>query len=107
MVHNCLTYALDRWIAEGGYIVWRKSEHWPVPHMLHVAPDGTISSYVPPEKLNHPLQALVGFDGEVRNTDPVLLARPMTAWGVFTGACLLLGGVLVWAAGRWIKRIKS
>lgn len=101
MPRNCLTHALDKLHAEGGYVRLRRSKYWSSMHVMHESVEGHLSSYVPPEDLLHPAAALLGFDGEVRDTDPIELARPMTTWGIVFSAWLLAFGVLVWAAGRW------
>lgn len=33
---NCVTYALGRVHRVGGYLLIRLSEHWGVPHMMHI-----------------------------------------------------------------------
>jgi hypothetical protein len=54
---NCFTYALEKWISEGGYLLIRKSHlsdefnltkwnplYW-VPHFLHRSKDKVITQY--------------------------------------------------------------
>jgi len=55
---QCLYYALDKWNETGGYIVFRKSTHWCMPHVLHLN-DKTnrLTHYVPPEDLKYQLHA--------------------------------------------------
>ena len=100
---NCLSYALDKWHEEGGYIVLRKSSHWGMPHVLHEAQDGTITHYVPPRALEKPVQALWGFAGEVRVGDGAVRG-PMPLLGIVVGAWLLAIGAMGWAIGRLWRR---
>ena len=56
--NNCLTYAIRKWLAEGGYVLVRKSliarfHHVPrwhplnlVPHFLHQSMDGKITQMI-------------------------------------------------------------
>ncbi|THF55911.1 hypothetical protein [Pseudothauera rhizosphaerae] len=43
---NCLTFALNAWHADGGYLVARRSAHWGVPHLIVVTPEG-LQHYAP------------------------------------------------------------
>lgn len=108
---NCLTHALTKWREEGGYIVFRKSEHWGVPHVLHVSTEGEFSSYVPKGRLPHPLLAIFGFEGEEIDQDNEYNAKPMKTTSIVAGSVLLLGGAVIWATGRawargsaWVKQ---
>ncbi len=59
---NCLTYALGKYLREGGYLLVRQSlaarmfgvSHWSpirlVPHFLHMTEDGVVTQYVPTEE---------------------------------------------------------
>lgn len=101
---NCNSVALDRIHTEGGYVVARMSRHtrWWM-HAMHVSVDGTINSYVPPAPLDHPLRALVGFDGEEIHDDPVRFARPCPKRALVISAWILAFGVTVWAIDRWVR----
>ena len=61
-MNNCLTYAIGKWIKEGGYILIRRSHfykdfnlswwhplYW-LPHFLHRSPGKTITQYSPTEE---------------------------------------------------------
>lgn len=99
---QCLEYALNKWYDEGGYLMFRKSDHWFVPHALHQAKDGTITHFVPKERtLKKPWYSLFGFDGEVVVADPSP-AEKMPWLGMFVGTLLLLilGGL--WALRRFV-----
>lgn len=102
---NCLTDALDRLHDLGGYVGVRRSEHWPVAHALHVTREGRIASYAPPGKLDHPLQALAGFEGELHDDDPAALAQPMSIAGIVVSAWLCAFGATIWAISRGLRRI--
>lgn len=94
---HCLAYALHKWRADGGYIVLRKSEHWCVPHVMHLSADRRVlTHYVPPGKLKQPWHALFGFEGVIRVEDTAP-APKMSRAGVLLGivALLLLGAL--WA----------
>lgn len=100
---NCLTYALDRWRREGGYLVFRRSTHWPVPHVLHLSNDmSELRHFVPPADLKRPWHALRGFDGVVLDEDNGS-AEPVSTAGVVVGAGLLFVLSVAWAARRWLN----
>ena len=60
---NCLSTVLDRLVTDGGYGAFRGSSHssWGM-HVLHISPHG-VAHYAPGATLDHPAQALAGFDG--------------------------------------------
>lgn len=100
---QCLWHALDLWHAEGGYLVFRKSTHWFIPHVMHLSADkGELSHYVPPDTLKKPWHSVGGFQGIIR-VDDNHEAKPMSLPGMFVGTLLLLilGGV--WSIRRLIK----
>lgn len=62
MIENCLTYAVSKYIKEGGYILMRRSLfsedfdlskwhplYW-MPHFLHRSKDKVITQYSPTDK---------------------------------------------------------
>ena len=100
---NCLAYARNAWHTDGGALRIVRSTHWGMPHVLHEAPDGTVTHYVPHHDLDKPVQALVGFAGEVRVGDDVARG-PMPLHGIVLGAVLLLVGACGWGLKRLIWR---
>lgn len=103
---NCLYYALDRWHAEGGYLVLRRTAHptrlWHAPHILHVGSEG-LTHYAPGATLGHPVQALVGFDGVVWDRD-LADAPAVSVRGVLLSGVLAFVGALMWAARHVTRR---
>lgn len=97
---NCLSLALDRWHESGGWLGCRRSKYWTVGHVVYVSPEGRIESYVPPGELAHPLQALVGFEAELREFDPPELARPIPISGIVWSAWLFALGATGWGVSR-------
>lgn len=100
---QCLFHALDRWAEEGGYLVLRRSVHWPVPHVLHVSERSGLTHYAPPDKLRRPWHSVFGFRGAVvfGDSDP---APPMSRTGVVLGALILLVLGSWWAIRRGWRR---
>lgn len=97
---NCLTHALDQWVKHGGYVAFRRSHHWDVPHAVWLSEDRkTLTSYVPPHPLEEPWHSLYGFEGEVRNWD-VCDREPISQNGVVVGAFLLFVMALWWRIKR-------
>jgi len=47
---NCLTFALRKWRAEGGYIVIRKSRYGWWPHFLHMDAETRVLTHLVPVK---------------------------------------------------------
>ena len=66
---QCLYYALDKLNADGGYLLFRKSTHWCMPHVLHQSKEGEITHYVPPDDLKYPWYSMFGFEGYVKHGD--------------------------------------
>lgn len=104
---QCLWYALDKWRSEGGYLVFRRSTHWNIPHVLHMSDDRkTLTHYVPPKDLKYPWLSVFGFNGKVIFDDPSN-AVPMSPIGMLWGTSLLfiLGGI--WAARYYLNKLKT
>lgn len=103
MKSQCLWYALDRWQVEGGYILFRKSSHWCMPHVLHMDNNKVISHYVPPENLKYPFYSMFGFPGYIKYEDNIP-AEPISPICMFfgTAALAILGGV--WLLRRIIGK---
>lgn len=103
MKMQCLWYALDKWYLEGGYILFRKSSHWCMPHVLHMTKDGLISHYVPPENLKYPWYSVLGFPGYIKYEDDIP-ADPVPPVCMFFGtlALMILGGV--WLLRRLLRK---
>lgn len=94
---QCLWESLDRWHADGGYLIFRKSKHWFMPHVMHLTADtAKLTNFVPPNDLKRPWHSVTGFQGIVLLDDNVE-AKPMSLAGMFFGTLLLLllGGVWV------------
>lgn len=96
---NCLSYALDKWKNDGGYLLVRRSHfardfgieskwhpvYW-VPHFLHRSNAGVVTQYSPTQaqrerfKRRGPwsvvIQVLFHFEGEVVGDD---VAEPIDA----------------------------
>ena len=103
---QCLWYALDKWRADGGYLMFRRSSHWCIPHVLHLDKDcKTITHYVPPGDLKYPWMSVLGFAGNVIEDDPTP-ANPASPIVMFLGTCLLfiLGGA--WAVRYYYLNMK-
>ena len=82
---QCLYYALDKLNECGGYLVFRKSTHWCMPHVLHLDNrTGKLTHYVPPDDLKYPWYSMFGFEGYIKEGDPEECA-PMPA------ICMLAG----------------
>jgi hypothetical protein len=96
---QCLYYALDRINDEGGYIVFRKSTHWLMPHVLHFSTKTRqLTHYVPPDNLNYPWQSMFGFAGVIKVGDDEV-CEPMSP------LCVLLGTMALWVFGAlWLLR---
>jgi hypothetical protein len=101
---QCLWYALDKWHSEGGYLVFRKSTHWFIPHVLHLSADkGQLSHFVPPDPLKKPWHSVAGFQGIIV-LDDNQAARPMTLPGMFVGTLLLMLLGAAWVVRKWYRR---
>ena len=94
---QCLYYALDKWNESGGYLVFRKSTHWCMPHVLHFDPKTKLlTHYVPPDKLKYPWYSMFGFEGYIKIDDGEE-CRPMEP------ICMLFGTVaLALFGGLWL-----
>ena len=103
---QCLWYALERIHTEGGYLIFRKSAHWCMPHVMYLSPSGELSHYVPPDKLKRPWHSLVGFEGVVVHDDNPSDAKPLGFVCMFfgTSALMILGGV--WLCLRGYNAIR-
>lgn len=100
---NCLSHALDRWHAEGGYLVLRKSSARAWPHVMTVTGQG-LQHYSPGAPLGQPVHALIGFDGVVWDRD-MADAPPVPLRGIAIGALLLFVGATAWVVARlWSRR---
>lgn len=100
---QCLWFALDKWRTEGGYLVFRRSKHWFMPHVMHLSADkGQLSHFVPPDKLRKPWHSIAGFHGIVAMDDNEQ-AMPMTLFGMFAGTMMLLILGAVWAVRNVLK----
>ena len=99
---NCLSHALDRWHAEGGYLVLRKSSARAWPHVLTVTGQG-LQHYSPGAPLGHPFHALIGYDGVTWDRE-MADAPPVPIRGIVIGSLILAVGVLGWALGRMWRR---
>lgn len=97
---NCVTYALGRVHRVGGYLLIRLSEHWGVPHMMHIDKQG-LSHYVPHQRLVAPITALIGFDGRVERGDPSK-APPMPLSSLLIGVWILAFTVTFWCARQFV-----
>lgn len=97
---QCLFYALDKINNEGGYIVFRKSTHWCMPHVLHYNPiQNRLSHYVPPADLPSPWYSMFGFDGYVKVGDSEV-CPPMSPTCMFFGTLALGIFGLIWLVNR-------
>ena len=94
---QCLYYALDKWNESGGYIQFRKSTHWCMPHALHYDPKTKqLTHYVPPDDLKYPWHSMFGFEGYIKTVDEEDCA-PMTPM------CMLFGTIaLTVFGGLWL-----
>lgn len=103
MKDNCLTDALNRF-RSGGWLVIRRSAHWWAFHVMHVDRAGRLTSYVPRQgKLAHPVMALLGFDGEARDTDALPRDDTTSAPAIVAGSWLMALGATVWGFARLLR----
>lgn len=98
---QCLYYALDKWNEEGGYLLLRKSDNWPTPHVLHMDRRGRVTHYIPHKKLSHPFSIIFGFKGKVAYGDESKAGK-MSSIGVLLGTALTLVLGAVWFTKRKI-----
>ena len=103
---NCLSYALDKWHEDGGYLVIRTTAHptllWRAGHVAHIGPEG-LTHFCPGSTLGHPVQSLAGFDGVMWDRD-LADTPPMPLRGVFLSSLILALGATGWAIGRLWRR---
>ena len=98
MKSNCLWYALDQWVTIGGAIRLVHSTHWCIPHVQHIAPDGTLTQFVPPRPLAYPWLSLMGFVGVIEVGDKDAARR-----GVMHPLCVGLGSLLlIFSGAGWL-----
>jgi len=93
---QCLYYALDKWNEEGGYLLFRKSTHWCMPHVLHQDErTSKLTHYVPPSELRYPWYSMFGFEGYIKEYDaePCEHVSPLC---MFFGMLALLVFGLIW-----------
>lgn len=97
---QCLYYALDKWNEKGGYLVFRKSTHWCVPHVLHLDENtNELTHYVPPENLKYPWYSMFGFEGYIKSGDSEPCAPvPPICMGFGTIALFIFG--IFWYLNR-------
>jgi hypothetical protein len=104
MKFQCLYYALDQWNESGGYIVFRKSTHWCMPHVLHYNnKTQQLTHYVPPEDLKYPWYSMFGFDGYIK-TEDLEECVPVPPACMLAGslALIIFGGI--WYVSRMATR---
>lgn len=107
MRKSCLTFALDRLLNEGGYLLLRKSIHWEVAHVMHLDKDKeTIEHFVPCEELQRPWHALFGFDGKEAKGDADPADR-MSVGGIVGSAAIALVVIVCWAIRVKLTRSTS
>jgi len=104
MKSQCLYYALDMWEETGGYIIFRRSVHWCIPHVLHMNKNtGTITHYIPPENLKYPWYSMFGFEGYIK-TDDTEDCNRMNPLCMFIGSIVLLLLGCNWYLSRLLTR---
>ncbi len=104
MKSQCLYYALDMWEESGGYIIFRKSVHWCIPHVLHMdAETGTITHYTPPDNLKYPWYSMFGYKGYIKTHDTEDCQR-MNPFCMFVGTLILLALGCNWYFLRLVTR---
>lgn len=104
---NCLWYALDRWVEEGGCLGLVRSTHWCIPHVNHRAIGAaSVTQFVPFHDLKEPWYSLFGFDGQVVYGDADAVRRgPMNPVCMFLGTCILFVSGAVWVATRAAQQL--
>jgi len=101
---QCLFYALDKFNECGGYLIFRKSTHWCIPHVLHMdQATRVITHYVPPSNLKYPWHSMFGFDGYVKTDDSEQCA-PMPAICMLAGSIALMVFGAIWLINRRVIR---
>jgi len=101
---QCLYYALDKLTAEGGYLVFRKSTHWCMPHVLHFSTKTKkLTHYIPPADLKYPWYSMFGFEGYVKDGDDDECV-PMHPLCMFFGTIALGFFGAIWTFKRILQR---
>lgn len=104
MKMQCLYYALDTWEETGGYLLFRKSVHWCIPHVLHLDNNtNKITHYVPPSNLKYPWYSMLGFEGYIKEGDTEKCIR-MNPLCMFLGTLALLVFGCFWYINRLFTR---
>jgi len=104
MKMQCLYYALDKWQETGGYLLFRKSVHWCMPHVLHLDNvTNQITHYVPPDNLKYPWYSMFGFEGYIKQGDTEVCNR-MNPICMFLGTLVLLVLGCKWYFSRLLTR---
>lgn len=101
MISQCLYYALTKWRHEGGYIMFGRSTHWCVPHVLHMTNTGDITHFAPEQDLKTPWLALIGYEGIIFNKD-IHMRKPMNVLCMFVGTLILLIFGCLWAIKTYV-----
>lgn len=106
MEMQCLYYALDKINSEGGYILFRKSSHWCIPHALHMDKCGKITHFIPKVELNCPWYSLYeirgylfGFDGYIKEYDDEE-CEPLSILGILLGTIALGIFGAIWLSNK-------
>lgn len=102
---NCLSYVLDRLATAGGYGAFRHSDHsgWGM-HVLHISAEG-VAHYAPGATLDHPAEALMGFDG-VEWDRELADAKPVSVRAIVISAWIFALGATAWGISKLWERIK-
>lgn len=104
MKDQCLYYALDMWDEKGGYILFRRSKHWCMPHVLHLNnKTNVVTHYVPPANLKYPWYSMFGFEGFIKEGDTEDCQR-MKPICMFFGTIALVVFGCVWYIKRQLTR---
>jgi hypothetical protein len=104
MKSQCLYYALDKWQEIGGYILFRKSIHWCIPHVLHLDnKTNKITHFVPLSNMKYPWYSLFGFEGYVKEGDSGTCLQ-MNPVCIILGVIILLFLSMTWYFKRLINR---
>lgn len=101
---QCLWYGLDEWKAKGGYLLFARSKHWCIPHVLHMSQEKLITHYAPETDLKQPWYSLLGFSGKVLIEDKDI-RTPMTNACMFIGTCILFISGGIWAINRTFRNL--
>jgi hypothetical protein len=66
---NCILFALGRWFARGGYLIFRKSHFGWWPHAIWTPDLKTFEEFVPLDRTPHTILPPLIFEGQVRTSD--------------------------------------